>query len=201
MAIITLDEVKDILSIDGDSYDNDIDRLIPYVQDDVCEYCNNYFQDQYVYRDSPSYISFVRGTTGDSGDVIKDADSLFLEKGFLSDMDITVEGGYSNAGIHHVTSAAAGQLKLDSTGELISQDPADTLDNNWIGDIKISRVKWPRAIKLPVAQMIHYLIEHPRPSDIKSETIDDYSVTYVGSHTYPDRVVHGLRKYRRAIVI
>ena len=175
MAIITLDEVKDILSIDGDSYDNDIDRLIPYVQDDVCEYCNNYFQDKYVYRDSPSYISFVRGTTGDSG--------------------------YSNAGIHHVTSAAAGQLKLDSTGELISQDPDDTQDNNWIGDIKISRVKWPRAIKLPVAQMIHYLIEHPRPSDIKSETIDDYSVTYVGSHTYPDRVVQGLRKYRRAIVI
>ena len=116
MAIITLDEVKDILGIDGDSYDNDIDRLIPFVQDDILEYTNNYFQDRYVYRESFSYISFIRGTTGDSGDVIIDDDSKFLQKGFLSDMDIVVEGGAANVGVHHVSSAAAGQLKLDSTG-------------------------------------------------------------------------------------
>ena len=201
MAIITLDEVKDILQIDGDSYDNDIERLIPYVQEDVCDYCNNWFKDKYVYRESVSYISFVRGTTGDSGDVIIDDDSKFLQKGFLSDMDIVVEGGGANVGIHHVASAAAGQLKLDSTGEIISQDPDDTDDNNWIGNIKISRIKWPKAIKLAVAQMVLYLIEHPRPSDVKSETIDDYSVTYIGSHTYPQRVADGLRKYRRAVVI
>ena len=201
MAIITVDEVKDILGIDGDSYDNDIDRLIPYAQADVVTYCNNHFQDKYVYRESASYISFVRGTTGDSGDVIKDDDSKFLEKGFLSDMDVAVEGGYTNVGIHHVKTAAAGQLTLDSTGEVISQDPDDTGDNNWIGEVKISRVKWPTAIKLPVAQMIHYLIEHPRPSDIKSESIDDYSVTYVGSHAYPERVAQGLKPFRRAVVI
>jgi hypothetical protein len=201
MAIITLDEVKDILRIDGDSYDNDIDRLIPYVQDDVVTYCNNHFQDKYVYRESGSYISFVRGTTGSSGDVIKDSDSKFIQKGFLSDMDIAVEGGGANVGIHHVTSAAAGQLTLDSTGEIISQDPDDTGDNNWIGEIKISRVKWPPAIKLPVAQMIHYLIEHPHPSDIRSESIDDYSVTYVGSNAYPDRIAQGLKPFRRAVVI
>ena len=201
MAIITLDEVKDILNIDGSSYDGDIDRLIPFVQDDVVEYCNNYFQDGYVYREAVTYISFVRGTTGDSGDVIKDDDSKFLEKGFLSGMDITVEGGGANVGVHHVKTAAAGQLTLDSTGELISQDPDDTQDNNWIGEIKISRIKWPRAIKLPVAQMVNYLIEHPQPSDIKSESIDDYSVTYIGSNTYPQRVADGLRKYRRAVVI
>ena len=201
MAIITVDEVKDILGIDGDSYDNDIDRLIPYAQADVCVYCNNHFQDGYVYRESAGYISFIRGTTGDSGDVIIDDDSKFLEKGFLSGMDVAVEGGYANVGIHHVKTAAAGQLTLDSTGEVISQDPDDTQDNNWIGEIKISRVKWPTAIKLPVAQMIHYLIEHPRPSDIKSESIDDYSVTYVGSHAYPERVAQGLKPFRRAVVI
>ena len=201
MSIITVDEVKDILRIDGDSYDNDINRLIPYVQEDVCVYCNNYFQDKYVYRESAGYISFVRGTTGDSGDVIIDDDSKFLQKGFLSGMDITVEGGGANVGIHHVKTAAAGQLTLESTGEVISQDIDDTGDNNWIGEIKISRIKWPTAIKLPVAQMIHYLIEHPQPSDVKSETIDDYSVTYVGHTAYPDRVVHGLKPFRRAVVI
>ena len=201
MAIITVDEVKDILGIDGDSYDNDINRLIPYVQEDICDYCNNHFQDKYVYRESVSYISFIRGTTGDSGDVIIDDDDKFLEKGFLSNMDITVEGGSANVGMHHIASAAAGQLTLDSTGVLISQDPDDTGDNNWIGEIKISRIKWPTGIKLPVAQMIHYLVEHSKPNDIKSESIDDYSVTYVGSHAYPDRVLMGLIKYRMAVLI
>jgi len=201
MAIITLDEVKDILQIDGDSYDNDIDRLIPYVQEDICDYCNNWFKDPYVYRESVSYISFIRGTTGDSGDVIIDDDSKFLQKGFLSDMDVVVEGGGANVGIHHVTSAVAGQLKLDSTGELISQDPDDTGDNNWIGEIKISRIKWPKAIKLAAAQMVHYLIEHPSPTNVLNERIDDYSVTYAGHNTYPQRILDGLKKYRRAVVI
>ena len=201
MSIITVDEVKDILNIDGSSYDNDINRLIPYVQEDICAYCNNYFQDGYVYRESMSYISFVRGSTGSSADNIVDNDSKFLARGFLSDMDIVVEGGYSNVGFHHVVTAAAGKLTLDSTGEIIGQDPGDTVDDNYIGMLKVSRVNWPRAIKLPVAQMIHYLIENPKPSDIKSETIDDYSVTFVGMHSYPDRVAQGLRKYRRAVVI
>ena len=67
--------------------------------------------------------------------------------------------------------------------------------------LKVSRVNWPKGIKLPVAQMINYLIEHPQPSDIKSETIDDYSVTYVGTNTYPSRVVDGLMKYRKAVLI
>ena len=201
MSIITVDEVKDILGIDGDSYDNDIQRLIPQVQEDVVDYCNNHFQDEYVYRESISYISFIRGTTGSSGDVIIDDDSKFIAKGFADDMDITVEGGYSNVGIHHVTSAAAGQLKLDSTGELISQDPDDTADNNWIGTIRISRVHWPKVIKLPVAQMIEYLIENPSPNQILSERIDDYQVTYAGQAAFPKRILDGLRKYQHAVLI
>lgn len=48
-------------------------------------------------------------------------------------------------------------------------------------------------IKLPLAQMINYQIH--KPSNVTSETIGNYSVSYTNS--YPKSILDGLRPYRR----
>lgn len=202
MAIITVTEVKNLLNITEATYDNQIARLIPYVQDDLVEYLNNYFQDHFVTRESVSYISFVRSTTG-SGDYIFDSDDRWTKNGFLSNIDVVVEGGYSNMGIHHVVTASTDTLTLSSSGEVISQDPADSSNENLIGNIRVSRVIWPKGLKRYAAQMIWYNIRRQKETGIQSESIDDYSVTYapLAGGGYPDNIMTGLKPYRRAVVI
>lgn len=202
MAIITTAEVKTLLSLTGSVYDTAIAALIPYVQADLCEYLNTYFQDGYVYRKSGSALVITRGATSSGttqADKMTDADALFIAKGFLSGMDVAIEGGYSNVGIHSIASLDASTMKFTSTGTLISQDPNSTLDNNYIGTLLISRVNWPRGIKRVVAQIIWYNIQRQKETGVQSESIDDYSVTYapLSSGGYPPHIVSALATYRK----
>lgn len=54
------------------------------------------------------------------------------------------------------------------------------------------------ALKLPLAQMIKYQLD--KPSNVQSETIGNYSVTY-GSTGYPQHIINELRPFRRATFI
>jgi hypothetical protein len=168
------------------------------VQADICEYCNTFFQDGFVWRDTD--LTITRGTTGSAADKITDDDGYFVKKGFLAGMDVAIEGGYSNVGVHTIATVDASTMTLTSTAELITQDP-DATDRNTIGAIKVSRVKWPKDVKVQAAQMVWWLIKRAQDGDVQSESIDDYSVTYAGSHAYPTRVVKGLEKHKRPVYI
>jgi hypothetical protein len=200
-------EVKDILGLTGTSYDEQIEIFMPLVQEDLCEYLNNYFDDPFIYRDATGGITFARGTTGTTEstnyDYIEDTYEYFSTCGFTTDreFDILVQGGGGNAGIHHVVSmsTAGGKFTLDSTGELVDLD----MDNSYnpVGRVKISLVNWPKSLKIAAARMIWYLIKRVKETDVKSESIDDYSVTYVGGHAYPESIVRGLSKWRKVILV
>jgi hypothetical protein len=196
MALMTTAEVKSVLRITDTTYDTDIAFFLPLVEDDLVEYLSNSILDGYVYRETASDFAFVRGDS-DTHDYITDKSSEFVEKGFLAGMDIAIEGGFSNVGLYTIDSAAAGKLVLSEFEELVSQDQDDTSDDNYIGSVRISRVKWPKAIKLAAAKMVWALIEDAKPSSAKSESLDDYSITYIGSHAYPDRVVRLLDNFRK----
>jgi len=123
-------------------------------------------------------------------------------KGFLSGMDITVQGGGANTGLYHIDSASTGKLSLTEYGILIDQDQDDTSDNNYIGEIIINRVKWPDALKIPASQMVWYLVDDAKASNVQSERLDDYAVTYkalamAGSNAYPTEILDRLDKFRR----
>lgn len=206
MSIINMDEVKTLLRLTDNTYDEEIEMLIPLVQDDVCEYLNNYFADPIIYRDGNTALEFVRGDTDDtstSADYITDTDARLSSVGFSTahEYDVLVEGGGANAGIHHVTAltTAGGKFTLDSTGVLIDLDMDDM--QNFPGGCRISLIYWPKAIKPYVAQMIWHRIDKPKPSGAKAETIDDYSITYAGAHTYPTETLQGLSKWKNAILI
>jgi len=193
--MMTVAEVKSILRITDSTYDSEIAFLLPLVERDIIEYCNNGFQDGYVYRESAGGFNFVRGDS-DTRDYITDDDEHFLDRGFADGMDIVVEGGYSNVGLYTIDSASGGKLKMTGYGDFVNQDQ-DGSDDNTVGTIRISRVKWPEAIKLPAAKMIWSLIDDAKPSDVKSEKLDDYSVTYIGGSEYPNKVIRMLDKFRR----
>lgn len=193
---MTTAEVKSILGISASTYDTQIAFFLPIVEEDLIDYLNNTFSDGYVYRESGTALEFVRGDS-DTADHITDTDAEFTEKGFLSGMDIIVQGGGANVGLHTVSSASTGRLLLSEYGILINQDQDDTTDDNHIGSILISRVKWPIALKLPAAKMIWSLIDNAKIDDVKSEKIDDYAITYIGGNAYPTAITDMLQKWRR----
>lgn len=195
MAVIASTEIDDLLNLAASTAREDaFDRLIPMVQADVCEYLNNWFEDDVIYREASGGIAFVKGAP----DTITDDESDFSTAGFAAGMDIAVRGG-SNKGIHYLAGVAAGTLTLDSTNSIVSQD--QDASYNLVGIIKISRVDWPDGIKPYVAQMVYHRYNMPTPSNVQSEHIDDYSVTYAGSHTYPSEAVEGLAKWRKAVLV
>lgn len=196
MPLMSASDVKTILNLTTSEYDARIAYLLPLVEKDIIEYLGNAFKDGYVYRESSSYLTFVRGNS-DTNDYITDDEQEFIEKGFSSTMDIVVEGGGANVGYYHLSSASTGTLKTDDYGVFVDQAQNDTVDDNYVGTIRISRVKWPRELRLVAAKMLWHLMDKPKTDDVQSERIDDYSVTYAGSNEYPTRVIKGLDKWRR----
>jgi hypothetical protein len=196
MAILTTAECKTILQISASTWDTAIAAMIPYVQEDICDFCNTFFRDGYIYRYSGSELVITRGTTGSAADKITDAGGYFAARGFLAGDDIAIEGGYSNVGIYTLATVDASTLTLTSTKAVRTQDPSST-GTNYLGTILVSRVKWPKGIKLLAAKMVWHLIDKPKPSGIQSERVDDYSVTYAGGHEYPAEIIAGLKRFRK----
>ena len=196
MALMTTAEVKSILRISGTDYDTDIAYFLPLVEEDIIHELNNAFQDLYVYRETGYYFKFVRGDS-DTADYVEDKDGRFTDKGFLAGMDIVVEGGAANVGLYTIASVSDTRLTMDGYGEFINQEQSDTKQDNIVGNVRISRVKWPEALKLAAAKMVWHLIDDAKPTGAQSERIDDYSITYFGAHAYPTPVVSMLNKFKR----
>lgn len=201
MALMTSTEVKAFLRLSVSTYDTLIATYIPIIEKDICEYCNNYFVDEQTLKYGASGIAFVRGdtaSTSSSPDTITDDATEFSAIGFQSFMDIIVAGGKANEGIHHLAGVSTGTLILTSTGTLIDQDQDASY---WpVGPITIARIKWPENMKPIAAKMIWAQIADSKPGNVKSESIDDYSATYINGNAYPARLIKGLDRWRKVIV-
>jgi len=193
--LMSVTDVKTILNLTTSEYDARIAYLLPLIEKDIISYLGHAFQDKYVYRFSGSDFTFVTGDS-DTGDYITDAEGEFIDRGFSSTMDIVIEGGGANFGYYHLSSATATRLVTDDYGIFVDQNQNDTIEDNPIGTVTISRVKWPRELRLAAAKMLWYQMDNARTDDVKSESLDDYSVTYAGSNAYPVRVVKMLDKWK-----
>ena len=189
--LCTLEESKVILRREGYDDDQIHEQLLKYAQDDLIEYLDNHFQDKLINYTSSS-ISFVPG----SPDTITDAEGRFLEKGFTVG-DIVVENAYANSGIHEVEAVTADTITLATDNEVVAMayDDAD----HPISHVTISRVNWPRALKMIVAKMAWFLYskEGSRPDDMRAKTQDGTVIQYAGSTAYPKRILSGAEKWKR----
>jgi len=163
MAIITSAEVKTLLQISGSTYDTLIATLIPLVQEKINTYCGEPFSVSDIYVASDT-IAFVNG----SPSTITDSDSGFVTGGFTDSIDVQVEGSVSNDGVYAVSTSVAGTLTLESGETLVNESAGN--------DVVITRVIFPKGIKLDVADYIAFLMI--KQHGVSSESLGDYSVTY-----------------------
>lgn len=200
MALLTVAEAKTYLRITDSTYDTLIGYYIPLIEEDICEYLQNYFEDKVIYVEHSAGLAFIRGNTSSGtsqADYITDDNDDFSSAGFTAGMDIAIAGG-SNYGLYTLAAVSTDTLTLESTGVLVNQDQ-DT-SYNPAGRIRISRVHWPDALKPIAAKMIWYQIDKAKPDGAITERIDDYSVTYAGAREYPMQLMQQLRKWRKVRV-
>ncbi len=81
---------------------------------------------------------------------------------------------------------------------IVKDDLLTYLNNNFTVD---SVTTYPSALKLYMANMINYKLNKPK-DNVKSESIDDYSVAYNTDSTstiagYPVSIMKGLEKWKK----
>ena len=194
--IITLNEVKSILRITDNTYDQEIQDLIPLIEEDLVCYLNNAFPDRNT-RYSAGTIQF--SSTGDSI-TITDTQSQFIVEGFSDTMDIYISGTKRNEGIAHLKSVAAGTMITDNCDQIITEKTTDEYGGNVI---TLTRIRWPRGLKIYVSKIIWYHISKIKSSDVKSKSYGPASVTYesIEGGQYPKDILAGLAKYKNVILI
>jgi hypothetical protein len=185
MPIATKTEIKTLLQISGSAYDTLIDALIPAVQDFIVQYCNNNFINKNIYLNGSS-ISFIHNA--ETADTIMDEDENFVEALFADGMDILVEGSYNNDGMYLVGTVAAGTLTLDTGETLVTEDEGTA--------IRITRVVFPKALKLPFSKLIQFDLAK-RDKSITSFRLGDYSESYAGDGDYPPGLLKSLVFFRK----
>lgn len=185
MAIVTSTEVKTLLQISGSTYDTLIETLIPIIQDEIVQYCNNPFHSTNIYY-SASTIAFVDSDP----DTMTDSDSGFVDAGFTDNIDLHIEGSEDNDSIVHVDTVVAGTLTLASGEYLIAESAGET--------ITLTRVIWPKALKMIACEMINQRMSKQRLSGVKSESLADHSITFGESGGgYSQNIYKQLNKFRK----
>lgn len=171
-------------------YDSQIDTLIPLVEEDLVEYLNNCFPDK-----DTSYQAGTIVLNDLSPPTITDTEEQFVIEGFEGNMDIALEGSYRNSGLYTVDVTAAGTLTLSSADSLLNEGTTDEYGSN---TLRVTRVRWPEAIKPLVSQMIWENMDNIRAKNVQSKSLGPFSITYMAieSGGYSDHVVKGLSKWR-----
>ena len=200
MALMTVAEVKTYIRETGTDYDALIALYIPLIEDDICEYLNNWFEDRVIFVERSGGLAFSRGNTATAttqADYITDDNDDMSTVGFAAGQDVAIAGG-SNYGIYTIASVTTAVMTMTSTGVFVDQDQDDSFHS--VGRIQISRMIWPNALKPIASKMIWYQIDQSKPDGAISERVDDYSITYAGSRAYPDQLLNQLAKWRQVNV-
>jgi len=192
MALMTKEEVRAFTRETSLTYDTLIDTYIPLIEEDICTYLDNWFQDNVIYVEASSGLAFSRGnsaTATSQADYITDDDDRFSTAGFAVGMDIAIAGG-SNNGIYTIAGQTTAVLTMTDTAVFYDQD--QDASYNSVGRIRISRMKWPSALKPVAAKMIWYQVDQNKPGGAIQERVDDYSITFASGREYPQQIINQL---------
>jgi len=185
--IATRAEIKTLLGISSTNYDARINLLRPIVQDDLVDVCNNSFFLRKVYVKGTDIA--ITESTGD-GDKIKQGSAEFKDTvddaSFVASRDIVIHGSRHNDGHYELASVSSGVLTLATSGGVLAESTGEY--------VTVAQVKWPEALKPYYAQMVWHKINKAKGNIAKSESIDDYSITYAdGTYGYPQSIINGLK--------
>lgn len=183
--IITRNVLKSLLQMTGTDYDSFIDLNIPLIEETICNYCRNDFIDKQFDYFSSSNVSFVNSTNtihlvGIENKKLSTNDSIRVYRSLRNNQTFTVD------------SVNTGYIILNSIDEITDEDEGE--------GVFITKINYPRHLKLIIAKMMNFLIndsnENKEPG-IKSEKIDDYSITYEENYNgFPMSIMNALNNDR-----
>jgi hypothetical protein len=183
--LITTNKIKSLLNISNTDNDNFIKTLIPVVEQDICTLCKNDFIDTRFDFISSNKISF--NPTDNSLNL-----TGIESKDFIVGDTIRVYKSLRNDQIFTIDSIETNKLILNSIDEVTEENS----DEN----IYIAKIKYPTGLKMIFAKMINYHLQEneEETANIKSEKMDDYSITYEDkSSGYPSSILSKLYNYRQ----
>lgn len=182
--IATPDEIITFLQVPQSKFEI-IDRTIPIVQDWLFNRLQNWFHTEDDIWDAT--IAFVHSDA--NADTITDSGNRFLDTDidFSDDMDIHIEGSKRNDGTYRVDKAAAGTLTLNEVGVLVNES-ADNL-------IRITRMQFPVALKMPFASLVGFFIEKRNPI-LSSRSLGGRSESYLAEGDVPSGLMKQFGAWR-----
>jgi uncharacterized protein YqfB (UPF0267 family) len=199
--IATKAEIKTLLNNTSMAQDEQIDMLLPVIESDIREYCNNGFRDKDVYIASGE-ISFTHNA-GSADTINLDIgtnENGFVESQFKAGQTVQVQGSYNNDYFFEIESVSSTAMTLYTPAKrpyfpvLVTEDE-DTL-------VLIYKVVYPSALKNIEAQMLNYKLSN-RDYGVSAETVARYSVTYNTDfiNGYPGSIMSGLNRWRRPVLV
>jgi len=193
-------EIKALLEMTTTTKDDLIDRLIPIIEDDIRQYCNNAFNNPNVYMQSGD-ISFTHNSTSADTIAFDGSGDGFADSQFKAGQTIQVQGSYNNDGFFEIESLTSVLLTLYSTTSRPHFETLVTEDESVL--IRLASVKYPQALKNIVSQMVNYKLTTYDYS-VSGETVSRYSVTYNNSNIkngYPSALMVGLNRWKNPVFV
>ncbi len=204
MPIITLEEVKLILDLDSDEFDQRIAILIPVVTSRLRRLCNNDFavhpvgysrRQSWSYGDPDLYaLPQVSATFTAATLTVVAKDSNFASAMFAGSQDVLISGSFLNDGYFEVSSVSTSSMTVLSGYSFVgaAKGTHAFTDEATGATITFGVAKWPGDIKPIVASMIQYdYQERGTWSDAPGEE------GFSGEYGYPKELIRQLDPYKR----
>ena len=186
MALLTLQEAKDILQLD-DTLDTTIIVLLPLLINQVVySICQNRFINPKVTMTS-STLTF----SGSAGTIVDSQSQFILEDFYTLKQDFVVGGSLYNDGLYEAATVSAATLTLDLS--TMTKGFKDEAEGEYI---EVKQVVFPDDLKLTTAKWLNYILNKSNLQGVKSESVLSYSVSYIND--VPPDVLREFRYYRKS---
>jgi hypothetical protein len=184
--IASLGDIKSILGYTDTSHDLSIMALIPMVESEVVNYCNNTFIYSSIYFAGEIACTVASGPVYSFDCADGDMDDAELSAGDI----VFLEDSNRNDGYYTIYSLAPTQIIVNE--KLIAQTASD---------LTLYLVQVPAGLKIYIAKMIAYQINHASDAGLTGESIGNYSYSRKDGGTsdagYPAEMLRGLDKWKR----
>jgi hypothetical protein len=191
MPLINLNQAKTLLQINVSTYDTLINMLIPIIENEIVEYCNNEFIATYeslngIMPTVYMYSNTMYFTTLDNS--LNDDTEDFTTKNFKTGDVLRVYNSLHNDRMYTIISIATHKIILDSINIVNDESSGNTF--------VVARVDFPETLKFTASRMIKWGMQ--KYGFFKQEKFDDYSYTRDEKLVkgYPESIISGLNDYR-----
>lgn len=194
MAILSLNEAKELLGIQDSSKDVILTALIPVCQNFLFDYCKNYFE--IAKEDSSYYNIYTKNRykkdyylesayTSFQENKIINSFGKFLDSGFMKHAHVRVQSSILNNGVYKVTDVTGTEITCEET----------FLEESEGTYIRLSVVSFPKGLKIPFSRLLAFELNQQSKKGINSESLADHSISF--SQSYPQSLLSAFAPYRR----